>query len=432
VPKSRPSVRGAAPRERSLLSYLVLPRPKDAAKAVLLPLTFGLGLLSTGDPDKTALVRAVVVWCALELLVYQARYQWNDARGFAADQRHPDRAGRGRLPGPIGRARQHVGASGAVAVARLLATAGLVLLLPGLRLGWVLAAVTGAVFGVALLYEALRTRATGRTGAVPPPLRPALVGLWIVVGAGYAVRGLTGLAVAVDLTTRPLLAASATMMLWAFGVAYVTSAWALEATAFARFEGREVVWAAEAGQAREHLLALVRWLPSDVSREPGPADGAAREWPALRGSTRATAPWNLSLVVSAAAAGSTGRLLAGPGSATDAGLAAAVAAALAVGVLLVPRGREAAALVAAVALGGALAGTGSPRPVLGALPWLGVVGAHLLFTSKSLSTRGRRIADAAVRLGAGARVVGRTVVGPRTWQAIEASEARPDPEDRAG
>jgi hypothetical protein len=56
------------------------------------------------------------VWAVLELLVYPARYQWNDVHGFVADQQHPGVQDRGRLPGPLDRARERVLASSAVAL----------------------------------------------------------------------------------------------------------------------------------------------------------------------------------------------------------------------------------------------------------------------------------------------------------------------------
>src|SRR3954454_25121570 len=69
--------------QRSLASYLLLPRPKDTVKWWILPLGFGLGSLAAPALTSAQVVRALVVWALLELLIYQARYQWNDVRGFA-------------------------------------------------------------------------------------------------------------------------------------------------------------------------------------------------------------------------------------------------------------------------------------------------------------------------------------------------------------
>src|SRR3954454_2905160 len=122
---------GAKPTQRSMAGYLTMPRPGDLFKAALLPLTFAIGALTTGHIDTHMCLRALVLIFALEFLIYPARYQWNDIRGFAADQRHPSAVERGRLPGPLELARQHISASGAAAIGRLLIAAALVFAFPG-------------------------------------------------------------------------------------------------------------------------------------------------------------------------------------------------------------------------------------------------------------------------------------------------------------
>ncbi|MCW2605992.1 MAG: putative rane protein, partial [Frankiales bacterium] len=295
----------AARTGRTLPGYLLVPRPKDLVKALVVPLAFAVGAVTTSTAlDGRRLLQAALVWFALELLVYQARYQWNDVRGFAADQAHPDAASRGRLPGPMERARPHIAASTAVAVLRLLLTAALAVAVPEVA-GLLLAATLG-VFGVAAGYERLRGAATGHTSEVPVPLRPALVGLWVAVGAGYAVRGLTGLALAVDLTARPGLAVVAGVAMWALGVVFVTCRWTLEAMCFGRVEDGRMAWEVRPDQAREHTLGLVRWLPADASAAASPCS-----WRALQGATPLTAPWHLALAVAAGAASLAGLLLVG-------------------------------------------------------------------------------------------------------------------------
>ncbi|KDN16451.1 hypothetical protein [Amycolatopsis rifamycinica] len=409
---------GAAGRARksgrSLVGYLLVPRPKDMVKALLMPATFVLGVLAGGHLDGDTLVRAAVAWVALELLVYPARYQWNDVRGFVADQAHPDERGRGRLPGPVARARAHVTASCTVALARLAAVAALALLLPGL--GGLLGAITVGVFGIAVAYEALRA-GTGRTGRVPPPLRPRLIALWVVVGAGYALRGMVGLVAAVGLGERPVTLVAAAVALWAFGIAFVTSRWALEALAFARIDDGRLVWTARAEQAREHLLGLVRWLP-DRTTERDPA-----AWAALRSRTPVTAPWNLALVLAGTAAGLTGMLLTGaqPAPAAAAALLGGVAAAVAV---FVPRGRVAVVLAGAVAQWGALVAEGAPRPLAAVLPWFAVMAAYLVFSGQRLNTIGtsdERVRAAVVAVFA---PVVHAVVGDATWGALRTGGLR--------
>src|SRR3712207_1765023 len=110
---------------------------------------------------------------------------------------------------------------------------GIAFAFPALDLAVVMLVLTVAVFGVAVAYEALRTAGTGRSDEVPPPLTPALVGIWLVIGGSYAVRGVGGLALAVPLGQHPALAVAAFITMWSFGIAFVTARWAIEAIAFA-------------------------------------------------------------------------------------------------------------------------------------------------------------------------------------------------------
>jgi hypothetical protein len=379
--------------ERSLRSYLLLPRPGDLVKAWIFPAAFVLGVLAAGASGEQVL-RAVVVWFALELLIYQARYQWNDIRGFAADQRHPDRASRGRLPGPLSRGREHIRASALAAAGRLALVALLALALP-LGLAGPLLALTIAVFGIAVLYEVLRARCTGGSDRVPPPLGAGVLALWAVVGGGYAIRGLAGLGAVVPLFDDPWLPLAAVTTFWFFGIAFVTGRWALEALAFGRRDERGgIAWEVSAGQAREHTLALIRWLPMRGPRGAVRGDDSLEGWRALRDDVSLRAPWNVAALVAATAAAVTGRLLAGPATLGEAALIAAVSALCALLVLPSRRRRWPSLLLAGVALGAFAAIVGSPRPGLVVLPWLAILGAHLFFTAQSLATIGHPLRSA--------------------------------------
>jgi hypothetical protein len=415
---------------RTLAGYLLMPRPKDLFKALLMPLTFGLGVLANGGVSGQTLIRAVVVLAVLELLVYPARYQWNDIRGFVADQRHPAEKDRGRLPGPLENARQHITASCVVAAARLALTAAIALL-PGLRLGGVLPAMTVGVFGVAIAYEALRAVATGRTGEVPPRITVGLVLLWLTVGAGYVVRGLTGLALAMDLGQQPVLGVAAAITLWAYGVAFVTCRWAIEATAFARLRDDHISWSAEAGHAREHLLGLVRWLPTrtDPRSFTDPSEPSATCWAALRGRTPVTAPWNLAMIVAGATAALTGRLLTGSTTAAQATVATVLGALVALGVVTASsaaaratRTRLIAVVVGAAALMTAFLLQSAGTPMLALLPWLAVMTAYMYFVSHSLRTMGRWGGQVRARLRRMLAPLARLVFGRDTWVALAATE----------
>jgi hypothetical protein len=425
-----PAVTPVPKGRRTLAGYLLMPRPKDLFKALLMPLTFGLGVLAAGGVSGTTLVRAVVVLAVLELLVYPARYQWNDIRGFVADQRHPAEKDRGRLPGPVENARQHITASCVVAGSRLALTA-VIAFLPGLRLGGVLLAMTAGVFGVAIVYEVLRAVATGRTGEVPSRITAGLVLLWVTVGAGYVVRGLTGLALAVDLGQHPALGVAAAVTLWAYGVAFVTCRWAIEATAFARLADDRIRWSADAGHAREHLLGLVRWLPTraDPRSFTDPAERSATCWAALRGRTPVTAPWNLAMIVAGAAAAVTGRLLTGSATATQTTVAAVLGALAALGVVTVSSAssRAARTRLLAVIVGAAvlmatftLEATGSP--VVAVVPWLAVLSAYVYFVSHSLRTMGRWGGQVRAGLRRMLAPSARLVFGRETWSVLATTE----------
>jgi len=393
--------RAPAVSGRTLTAYLLLPRPADMVKAFVLPLTFGLGVLGAGGVDAAQLLRALVVWAAMELLIYQARYQWNDVRGFAADQVHPDAVARGRLPGPGERGRAHIAASVAVATCRLLLTAGLALLF-WRDLGHVLVTVTVAVFGVAAVYEWVRSMCTGRTAQIPPPLHPALVATWIAVGAGYAVRGVTGLALAVELDAAPALAAASCLTMWAVGTAFVTCRWSLEAMPFARLSDGQLLWQAQEGLAREHTLGLVRWLPPRVDRRDVADGGGVGRWRALHGRTPLHAPWNVATVIAAAGAAATGHLLVDGADGGVTALLAAAGVSSGLVVVLTARRRALAALAAASALALVEGALGLPQPLVAVLPMLAVLLAHASFTSQCQADLGHplhRLQALALRTG---------------------------------
>jgi hypothetical protein len=391
-------------KERSLAGYLLLPRPGDLIKAWIFPVGFALGALAAGGVSGRDALRAAIVWIALELLLYQARYQWNDIRGFGADQRHPDRASRGRLPGPPARGRRHIAASALAAFARLALAALAAVALRPLGLAGPLLGLALAVLVTAALYEILRSRATGRSERVPPPPTADLAALWIVVGGGYAVRGMAGLALAGDGFSSPWPALAAAVSFWSFGIAFVTSRWALEALSFARLgAGGWLVWRVDRGQAREHTLALVRWLPVPGAAAATAGTGSLEDWRPLVGRVSLLAPWNLAAILAAAAAAATGCLLSGGGDLAVVAIETTAGGTFAA-LVLAPaphRRRVLAWLAGGVALVAiAIVASVSP-PLPSVLPWLCVVGAHLFFTAQSPRSLAHpvRFAAAAAREG---------------------------------
>ncbi|WNG88063.1 inositol monophosphatase family protein [Mycobacterium sp. ITM-2016-00317] len=407
--------------QRTLVSYLLMPRPKDLVKALLIPVAYAVGAAATGEVSIESAVRVVVVMAAVELLIYPARYQWNDIRGFVADQQHPDSGSRGRLPGPLSDARRNVATSGAVALLRLLGVVALVFLLPGLDLGGLLTCAVAGIFGVAFAYEWLRSRYTGQDGQAPPRLHRGLVLIWLVAGAGYAVRGLVGLALAVDLRSHLALTAWAAVTLWAYGVAFVTSRWAVEATAFATAGGDgRVRFEARGDQGREHLVVLARWLPERLSDA---ALGPTR-WVPLSEKTPLTAPWNIAIMVAGLASAVTGLLLAGPASVAGCVAAAAVGLTVtALPVLGVPRARTFLIPVGALALVGCYHLIGCPSPAVALAPWVLITAAYLFFSSRSLYALGRpgRLTRAVRSVR---RSAGRSVFGRQTWATLQHNNTR--------
>src|ERR1700712_1389537 len=65
---------------RRLTSYLLMPRPKDLVKGWLFVATYVMGALGAAAWSWQSILRALVVLAVIELLIYPARYQWNDIR----------------------------------------------------------------------------------------------------------------------------------------------------------------------------------------------------------------------------------------------------------------------------------------------------------------------------------------------------------------
>ena len=386
--------RHAAP---GLIAYLLVPRRDAWGKALMAPACFVAAACSTGHFGGWA--RFTVLWLVLELLIYQARYQWNDIAGVESDLRHPEAGARSRLPvGSTPQARRRsIGLSWLTAAARVLAA---------LLVGW-LTGLTGqvlvlaaAVFAIAGSYELLRASRYRHWTSV------RVVAVWLAVGLGYLVRGGLGLSLG------GLAAGSAAMVatlvcLGAFGVMFVLLTWALEATSYctADDDGR---WHARPELAvKPHLAALLRHVA-------GPLDGAGLPPGAsrycggdrvLRGGSRLSAPWNLALLAASASGGVSGAALARPHAAGTVAWIVAAAAGLAGGVALArrrsSRGRWAVAAgwFLVVVAAGLVARPG--LPVLAGVPWLVVAGLYCTFCGWSyrdlVAARPGQVRSAAAR-----------------------------------
>lgn len=289
---------------RSLWSYLLFPRPGELVKWLFVPACYAIGTTTILDvqPPLPSTSTFLVAWLVFEYTTYQARYQWNDVRGFAADRTHRFASARARLPvarGPHGEVRA-VFWSLVVLVLRIAASVAVVLTDPFGTGPFVLLA-SAAAWALAIVYELLRS---GRSdGAVRST---AIV---VVAGGGYAVRAILGFSLAAggQLTWAPavLLSVSA----WAFGVMFVAMTWLLDAYASTRIEpgsgiSRPVYFPQTAtGRSllsKPHFLLLLRSIGHPVPCQGRPLEqlNGESEHP-MRGARDPRLPWNIALVLAA-------------------------------------------------------------------------------------------------------------------------------------
>ncbi|WP_215543583.1 hypothetical protein [Amycolatopsis sp. CA-230715] len=287
---SRPSRTG----DRSLWSYLLLPRPLDTVKWVFIPIAYLVGAVITSHgPSAPESLGAALGWLVFEYLIYQSRYQWNDIRGLADDQVHPAHRERGRLPVARQGPRRSVALSVFVIVARAtLAVVVAFTVVPPPVSTIILVSFIG-VWVPAWLYEFLREGRT-RPGA-------RATAIWLVVGVGYAVRASIGLALAGVVPSGPT---SGTFFLfagaaWAFGIVFVTMTWVLEATGHCSSRDGCVLGCPAELTGKPHLARLLRFTP--LSLLPiASADGSASSLRVLAGRAPVVTPWNAALIAAVA------------------------------------------------------------------------------------------------------------------------------------
>jgi hypothetical protein len=289
-------------RERSLVSYLVMPRVAAA---------YGYGSLSvmayvlvrvTGDPpDGVALWAAVAAWVVFELGLYQGRYLVNDVLDAEVDRAHTAARSRGRLPA-VPHARDWAVVAG---VARLAAAALVVVLLPAEARTITLVAAAALVIA-AVAYEAcrsvirrraaqLRADADGDTdaGAGPAPgrLTRAELAVYSIVGAGKGLRVCFGMALA-GASGGALVAGVA--FGWAYGTMTDIQSWTLEAAGL-RAGGADDVLA-----RKSHVGWLAQLVGDDPDRLHRPLLTGP---PALLAAVLFAVASTLTVVVSAALGG---------------------------------------------------------------------------------------------------------------------------------
>jgi hypothetical protein len=362
---------------RGLTAYLLHPRPDAWAKALLAPACFALVAVSAGAFAGWA--RFLILWLVFELLIYPARYQWNDVRGIDADRRHPEERARSRLPvGATAQARRRgIRLSAATAALRIVAALGI-----GIVAGLVRPVVllAGSVFVIAAGYEMLR--ALPARGSRVPAAAQA-VAVWLAVGLGYLVRGGLGLAAAgLALGSVAMIAGLACMAL--FGIMFVLLTWALEATSYCEADADG--WHARPDlSGKPHLALLLRHLRLPIQGAgAGPVTGGScASAPVLRPGARMVAPWNLALAGTGAFGTIEGLALAGPRRDGVGWYLAVAAVALAGAGALAGCRSQRLRWVVTVIWAPVLVAAALPArpalPVLAGVPWLVIAGVYTAF-----------------------------------------------------
>ncbi|MGD0928322.1 MAG: hypothetical protein ABR926_24375 [Streptosporangiaceae bacterium] len=287
--------------ERSLLSYLLFPRPEDWIKWLIAPGAFLATAWSTASLDRWPTFLAT--WLILEYLIYGARYQWNDVRGVEEDQSHHQRRARARLP--VGAEQKHirrnVWISMSVAVFKL-AMAVVLSVVLGLYRPVLLLIVL--VLAIAVLYEALRSRQPSKGSKK----RVLAVAIWCVVGLGYGVRGGTGIIIG-GLAAANWETIVGIMYFVIFGIMFVLMTWVLEAADSCIIDSGKIWRIRPDEEISLHLDPLLKCIltPGQSQVTPrgtprgvveGPPFPGGKE-PILDQKIKLWTPWNFALVVSA-------------------------------------------------------------------------------------------------------------------------------------
>lgn len=258
--------------ERSLASYLMIPRRQEAAvKSWFVPVAWAVVRFSSRGSARVSPLVALVAWLVFDLVVYQTRYMINDLADADVDRLHLAAALRGRLPGvPSAR----FWASRVIAV-RLAVTAVAIALLPSrARLPMMFATLALALATIA--YESARRVIRSEATMGAPRLGAAHIALFLLVGAGYGIRiGLGAALAGGDSTVVGLSIAFG----WAFGVMFVMMTWILEGVGLRDGGDAEVL-------ARKSHVRLLSSLVEDGagwSSRPLTAPRAARLWSLMLG-----------------------------------------------------------------------------------------------------------------------------------------------------
>lgn len=242
--------------ERSLVSYLIFPRPEDWIKWVITPGVFVVTAWSTGGFSRWSTFLAL--WLILEYLIYNARYQWNDVRGVIED----DSEGNRRLPvGPGQKHMRHnVTVSVNVGVLRLVLALALAIVL---KLTVPILLLVVLVFTIAIVYEALRSYKPVSIAQEPDilqRLQPRAIAIWCIVGLGYGIRAGVGFIVG-GISATSWKFVDGVLLFIAFGIMFVAMTWVLAATDYCLVgPGDRWRWKPDA-YVKPHIALLLRYVP---------------------------------------------------------------------------------------------------------------------------------------------------------------------------
>lgn len=272
-------------RSRSLLSYLLLPRPHEVTKWLFMPIAFTVTAWAAGSFARWQ--DLIFTWIIFEYLIYQARYQVNDIRGISEEARNPVKLMRRRLP----MARNPQTSIVASLIAVIFRVLMAVLLAYILNLLTAVMILIGITVAATVIYEALR--------AIRPRKKLLTsansVAIWISVGFGYAIRSGAG----IWLAGHPLLTtASALTMLFfaAYGIKVALQSWVLEAAAYCTSDEYGKLYLKESIAGKPHIDALLAWTGWTVLRGTDAQGSIPGREAAVMASNRIRkplAPWNV-------------------------------------------------------------------------------------------------------------------------------------------
>ncbi|HEU0086613.1 MAG TPA: hypothetical protein VFQ77_03005 [Pseudonocardiaceae bacterium] len=293
--------------ERSLVGYLLLPRPQDLIKWAFIPIAFFLGILLSPDTALLSFTQVkmdIAVWLAFEYFGYQARYQWNDIRGLTDDIRHPSKVERKRLPTSRWGVATSVALSATVATLRVVLVLLVAFSLPD-EYGSLLLIGVIATWVIAVIYEGARSG----DGFEPRAPNARAIVIWIIVGGGYAIRAFLGLSLAGAGDQNWPVLALATASAWTFGIVFVTLTWILEAVGhcYSASPATQLYYATSEcadGPARlshkTHLVKLIPYAGLQALPSDNHSDFVHRcdTITPLQGKSPFLAPWNGALILS--------------------------------------------------------------------------------------------------------------------------------------